>query len=292
MSRRRVICGVSVAAAWLFILTVLPNWTLFFILLLASGICLIEFSRLLTAGKHPVATGTTGILGALWLTYCYAWPIGVASPLGAHTGSLLLAGLFFILLLRLLFAPNETKPIETGAASLLAFFYIPFMLGFFIRLAQWGATAAFEITNPGIMLAGYLAVVVKMSDIGGYFFGSLCGKHKMFPRISPAKSWEGLAGGFLFSVLASMAFVWAAHHFSDQNFLSGLRLMSLGQAACAGLLLAGVGVLGDLIESMFKRAVKIKDSSGIFPAMGGFLDTFDSLIFTPAALYAFLLFIR
>ncbi len=290
MSGRRIVCGVSVAAAWLLILLFLPKWVLFAILLAASARCLFEYHALLKAGGRAALLPEATLLGSLWLAAAYAWPIGVAAPLGAHTGEIILAAMLFFLLARILFDSRITAPIEIAGATLLGFLYIPFTLGFFIRLAQWGATAPFELTNQGVMLAGYLAAVVKMSDVGGYFLGSLCGRHKLFPRISPGKTWEGLAGGLLFSALTSLGFVWAAHHYAGVGALTALRLLTFTQAIACGLLLAGTGVIGDLIESMIKRAVKQKDSSALFPGMGGFLDTFDSLLFAPAALYAFLLF--
>lgn len=292
MNTRRIVCGVAVATAWLLILLFLPKWVLFAILQAASLRCLFEFDALLEAGGRKTLLFAGGMMSALWLAAVFAWPIGVAAPLGAHTGEAIVAAFVFLVLAGILFNPREKAPLETAGATLFGFLYIPFMLGFFIRLAQWGATTPFALTNTGVMLAGYLAAVVKMSDIGGYFLGSLCGKHKLFPRISPAKTWEGLAGGLLFSALTSLGFVLVAHHYTDAPVLAALRLFTPVQAFLVGLLLAGVGVVGDLIESMIKRAVKQKDSAALFPGMGGFLDTFDSLLFAPAALYAVLLIIQ
>jgi phosphatidate cytidylyltransferase len=113
----------------------------------------------------------------------------------------------------------------------------------------------------------------------------MIGKHKMFPRISPKKSWEGFAGGLAASMLASMAMVWIATRWQLGGPLCTLGLVHAG---VLGLGLGLVGVLGDLVESMFKRAVNTKDSAGLLPGMGGILDMFDSLTFTPAVLYFYL----
>jgi len=140
------------------------------------------------------------------------------------------------------------------------------------------------LSSGGIFLAFYASLVVKGADVGGYAAGMRFGRHKMFPRISPAKSWEGLAGGLALSVLCSVVVVAVAHHCSVVP-LTPLSRLSYPLAVGLGLLLGGVGVIGDLVESMFKRSVQAKDSSGILPGMGGMLDVFDSLLFAPAVLY-------
>ena len=211
----------------------------------------------------------------------------LALPLGHQTECLVLVALMFGVLLRVLFDSRIQRPVEHAGVTVLGFFYLPFMLSFFIRLAQWGATECFSIPSArvGVFLASYIALVVKLGDVGAFAVGLSIGKHKMFPRISPKKSWEGLAGGLAASMAASVAMVWIAKAWS----LGGpLTTLSPGHAAVLGLALGAVGVLGDLVESMFKRAVNIKDSAGLLPGMGGILDMFDSLVFTPAVLYFYL----
>ncbi|MGN1360502.1 MAG: phosphatidate cytidylyltransferase, partial [Kiritimatiellia bacterium] len=122
--------------------------------------------------------------------------------------------------------------------------------------------------------------------IGAFAVGTLCGRHKMFPRVSPAKSWEGLAGGIVLSVLVSLGLTLVAQRVSAGGIIAPLGLLG---STLLGALLAVLGVLGDLVESLFKRAAKIKDSGGLFKGMGGLLDTFDSLIFAAPVCYAILL---
>jgi len=165
----------------------------------------------------------------------------------------------------------------------LSFIYIPFMLSFFLRIAQWCDPQPFTVSRDGFMLVLYVVVVTKATDVGGYAIGIPFGKHKMFPRISPNKSWEGLFGGLLFAALFSLAFFYFV--FANKSVVEPLQYVAV---AAMGALIGLVGVLGDLIESMFKRSAEMKDSGGLFQGIGGLLDTFDSLIFTPVIFYLFL----
>jgi phosphatidate cytidylyltransferase len=102
----------------------------------------------------------------------------------------------------------------------------------------------------------------------------------MIPRISPGKTWEGFGGAILFSVLASVLFYWAA----------GGRLvgMTLPHALVLGAILGSTAVVGDLVESMFKREAGVKDSGRLFPGIGGILDLLDSLLFNAPLMYLYL----
>ena len=109
-------------------------------------------------------------------------------------------------------------------------------------------------------------------DIGAYFIGSLMGRHKMIPHISPGKTWEGLAGGAAGAVVCAVA-------------MSGLLKLELWQAVVLGLLVCAAAVLGDLCESLLKRATGVKDSSHLIPGHGGILDRLDSILFVLLAVY-------
>jgi phosphatidate cytidylyltransferase len=122
----------------------------------------------------------------------------------------------------------------------------------------------------------YVVAIIKISDMGGFAFGVAFGKHKMCPRISPGKSWEGMAGSIFASIVISCAFM-------------PITRFGVWKAIAFGVVAAVVGTLGDLIESRFKRECGVKDSATFMPAgMGGFLDMFDSLVFAPAVLYPFI----
>ncbi|MFL5734950.1 MAG: phosphatidate cytidylyltransferase, partial [Chloroflexia bacterium] len=111
-------------------------------------------------------------------------------------------------------------------------------------------------------------------DTGAYLVGSTMGRHKLIPHISPAKTWEGLAGGALGAVVAAVA-------------LSGLLRLDLGRAVVLGLFVCIAAVVGDLCESLIKRATGVKDSGNIIPGHGGLLDRMDSVLFVLLAVYWF-----
>ena len=141
--------------------------------------------------------------------------------------------------------------------------------------------------NKFLLLA--LFVILWLNDSGAYIVGSLMakrkrGNHKMFPRVSPAKSWEGLIGGFIFDIIAGYVFYrigWTA----DLTLTAYPLLNSILFALVIGLF----GTLGDLIESLFKRTLGVKDSGKFLPGHGGVLDRFDSLLLAVPVVY--LLFI-
>ena len=118
--------------------------------------------------------------------------------------------------------------------------------------------------------------VIKSSDIGAYTFGKLFGRHKLAPRVSPGKTWEGLGGAVVFAALVSLAF----------GAVSGI--MGVLAAPVFGAIMAVVGQLSDLSESMLKRDAQQKDSSNRVPGFGGILDVIDSPLFAAPCAYLFL----
>ena len=135
-----------------------------------------------------------------------------------------------------------------------------------------------------LMLA--LFILLWVNDSGAYIVGSLMakrkgGNHKMFPRVSPAKSWEGLIGGFVFDLIAGYVFF-------RVGWMGDMTLMNSLLFALAG----GVfGTLGDLMESLFKRTLGVKDSGKFMPGHGGVLDRFDSLLLAVPGTYFFFVYL-
>lgn len=120
------------------------------------------------------------------------------------------------------------------------------------------------------------------NDTGAYCFGSLFGKHKLFPRISPGKTWEGSVGGGILVLVVAAIIGYLESSNTDQ--MMGGSTMSIPEWMGMGLVVVFFGTWGDLVESLFKRTLGIKDSGNILPGHGGMLDRFDSsLMAMPAA---------
>lgn len=167
--------------------------------------------------------------------------------------------------------------------SIAAFAYLAWPLSYMVRLYYYDS-----IPRHGAMLLFYVALVTKCGDIGGYTLGLLSarraqGNHKMVPTLSPKKSWEGFVGSILFSGLAGVLLVLALGDKLDAG-----TVLTPVTGALIGMFLAGIGLIGDLTESVVKRVAGVKDSGGTLPGMGGVLDVIDSLIFAGPFFYCFL----
>ena len=179
------------------------------------------------------------------------------------------------LLIAELYAKQE-DPIHDWAYTMMSQMYVVLPFSLLNMLA-------FRAAPEGIMYIYTLPlsvfVFLWVNDTGAYCCGSLFGKHKLFPRISPGKSWEGSIGGGIF-VLAAAALVWYLTDSYDMNPTG----MDMWEWMGLGLVVVVFGTWGDLVESLFKRTLGIKDSGNILPGHGGMLDRFDSsLLAIPAA---------
>ena len=179
-----------------------------------------------------------------------------------------------------LFRNKESAILNLGY-TLLGIFYIGLFSFSLIRIREF-----FGFSHQLYTQGGYLIIALMASiwacDSAAFFIGTAIGKHKMFPRVSPKKSWEGAVAGFLFSVL----FMIAARALI-------IDFLPLSDAIMIGLISGIFGQAGDLIESLLKRDAGVKDSSSIIPGHGGIFDRFDSLLFTAPLVYLYLtLFVR
>jgi len=167
---------------------------------------------------------------------------------------------------------KQEDPINNWAYTMLSQMYIALPLSL-INVLAFTATAEGEV-RFNTLLPLSVFVFLWVNDTGAYCVGSLLGRHKLFPRISPKKSWEGSIGGAVF-VLAS---AYAISYYLDGVMLTNWQWLGLG------LVVVIFGTWGDLVESLFKRTLGIKDSGNILPGHGGMLDRFDSsLLAIPAA---------
>ena len=165
------------------------------------------------------------------------------------------------------------------ATTLFGLMYVPWLLNF-IQKINFFPFEAGSSPDAGKYFLLYFILITKFSDMGAYVVGSLIGRHKMIPRISPGKTWEGFGGAILVSTGASLAFV---HCFGAK--MGGMNYF---HAVVLGVILSVTAVIGDLIESLFKREAGVKDSGKLFPGIGGILDLLDSLLFNAPIMYLYL----
>jgi len=171
---------------------------------------------------------------------------------------------------------SNTAGILAISTTLFGLMYVPWLLNFITKINY------FPVLPPGdgTFFVLYFILVTKFSDMGAYAVGSLIGRHKMIPRISPGKTWEGFGGAIVVSTLASVVFVHlAGSHMPGMNTVHAVIL---------GVILSASAVVGDLIESLFKREAGLKDSGRLFPGIGGILDLLDSLLFNAPLMYLYL----
>jgi phosphatidate cytidylyltransferase len=177
------------------------------------------------------------------------------------------------LCLRQLVSRDNSAGLSAIAITLLGLMYVPWLLNFMQKINFFPGV-------EGKYFLLYFILLTKFSDMGAYAVGSLIGRHKMVPRISPGKTWEGFAGAVLVSTSASVVY----EHFLG-NHLMGMNLF---HAVVLGIVLSTTAVVGDLIESLFKRECGAKDSGHVLPGIGGILDLLDSLLFNAPIMYLYL----
>jgi phosphatidate cytidylyltransferase len=179
-------------------------------------------------------------------------------------------------------AVDGKNTVTEVAVTTLGFVYVPVMFSFLARLLFVPELDSdFDAAVPGAWLVIWLVAVTKFTDMGAYAVGSMIGKHKMIPHISPGKTWQGLGGGFLFALIAGCGL------FALKSEALAV-LGGWGTVVVLSLLLGALAVIGDLAESVLKRSIGVKDSGHTLPGIGGMLDLVDSLCFTAPALYFFL----
>ena len=300
MQRKRIIAGLLVALGFASVMAFFPGPFQFALLLAFSLACQGEFYALALRGGYRVYRGVGMSLGALWLFVSYAfcdpacvnphdWLDEYDIISRGWDGALLIVSAF-VILMRALFDHRVEHPMAGAGATFLGFLYVPVLTSFYLHLAQWEAPSAWATTRAGVFLTFFFSFLIKMSDAGAYAVGVPFGRHKLFPRVSPKKSWEGLAGGLLVGMLCGvgLAYFSSRWHWGPEGiFWSGADrpALTLPRTAVLSFVLVFVGLFGDLIESMFKRSVQAKDSASLIPGIGGLLDTADSLVFAAPLTY-------
>lgn len=166
------------------------------------------------------------------------------------------------------------------AANVFGFVYVAYLFHFSERIV-FLVPGSGQV--PGALALLWLVAVTKFTDMGAYITGTLIGRHKMIPSISPAKTWEGLAGSLLFAQLAGCGLYKVFPGKQALGMLGGWP-----HVIALGLVIALFTVIGDLAESVLKRSLGAKDSGTMLPGIGGALDLIDSLCFTAPVMYLYL----
>lgn len=242
-------------------------------------------------GTHPVLFGTLFMLLSILAVREFHSLLGASVKLQAYAmmgSALLFATLYF-----LFFGDMVWRALLVGYIAIMAFALIMQLFDEKQNaIHTWGNLCAGQImvALPFAMMTGVMMhskwlmfaifILLWVNDSAAYIVGSLMakrkgGNHKMFPRVSPAKSWEGLIGGFIVDLIAGYIFYrigWTA----DMGLVNSLLL-----ALAAGVF----GTLGDLMESLLKRTIGVKDSGKFMPGHGGVLDRFDSLMLAVPMIY-------
>lgn len=244
------------------------GWWLWALLLLLGIFGVSEFVRIANTGLVSNTTTLLDLLGAVALITVGAQRF----PQGWSLVTLAFCYLLYLLArLILQLYIQDGNPLRHLTVSLMGQMYVA------LPLALLGFL--YNVAGKYVVLAMF--ILIWLSDTGAFCVGSLMGRHKLFERISPHKSWEGFVGGLVFCLGASVAM-----YFISPDSFRGLdvwQMLGLGAVVCC------FGTWGDLVESMIKRALGVKDSGHLLPGHGGMLDRIDSLLLVvPAVLVYFI----
>lgn len=277
----------STVILWSVILTamfsgheLISDYVFLFIMIFLAGSGLIEFYGLVEK-RDLVCFKWWGLFGGILLmvgTFFQATGhIGTqGSPARINDFETSFLILFVLgLCVRQFVSKSNTAGILAISTTLFGLMYVPWLLNFIQKINFFPG-----LEGNGKFYVLYFILVTKFSDTGAYAVGSLIGKHKMIPRISPGKTWEGFGGAIVVSTAGSLVFT---HCLGDK--MPGMKPI---HAIILGVVLSSTAVIGDLIESLFKREAGVKDSGKLFPGIGGILDLLDSLLFNAPIMYLYL----
>lgn len=240
---------------------------------LGHVVCLIFFLLLAMTGMYETYHNLEpkGIVANRPWGYAMGVACYAAVALASVNMGFLAIVLSFSILAMIQLARHEEHPFETICYTMLPILWVVVPMALVPMIDK-------RDLNGYIMLA---FILIWVNDSFAYMVGMLLGKHKMTPRHSPNKTWEGTIGGALFCIAAAILF---------GNMLTGLEV-SPWEYLPLGCIVGCIGTLGDLVESMFKRYVGVKDSGKLMPGHGGLLDRFDSFVMVMpfAACYMFFL---
>ncbi len=295
--------AVAVVAIPLILFACYSGGLFFALFVLTVGVlALIEFYTLARAkGASPqTVIGILGLAAVHSLFFPEVLPAGMSGLVHAWQMKYFAAVLFLFLTLVMLIElfRNRGSAFLNAGFTIFGVMYVGLFLASLTGIRElFGPSFPFHRAVPFLPESGTITVETAQSmiyswggwtvisilvsiwlcDTAAYFGGLTMGKHKLFPRVSPNKSWEGAVWGF-FGAVGTMIFFQHYH----------LPFLQMHQAVIIGVIIGIFGQIGDLIESLLKRDAGVKDSSGLIPGHGGFFDRFDSLIYVSPILYLYL----
>lgn len=267
----RALTGIAIVAVQV-LCTYLSPLSLAGLFLLLTALTVNEFLGIVSLKGQVQVNRPIVIVGSCYLFFAF-W-------LNCLTrgGSLVVFAPYLVFLLycyiKELYSHHD-NPIVNLGVTMLSQIYIVLPLSL-INLLAFGDFACFSGEAPFYAIPLAIYIFIWASDTGAYLCGSLLGRHRLFPRISPKKSWEGSIGGALLTVGAAVA---VAHFYGFMNVWQWIGM---------ALVVVVFGTYGDLTESMIKRHLSIKDSGNILPGHGGLLDRLDSMLFAIPAVIMYL----
>jgi phosphatidate cytidylyltransferase len=278
---RRIISAA--VAAFLAILVLIVDFTPLFIVII-SALSVVAVYEMLVATKYI----KNKVLSVLSLFFVFLVPL--VFIIDSLRMNLPVICCVFLLLLFLIMI-NKHERVSFEAVSLVGFVSISIPLSLscliFIKLLPEELNLP---TEHGMFLMIFTLTVIWIGDGGAYFVGTLLGKHKMAPKISPKKTWEGFIGGLICSGLIGYAAPFV-YEFIYTNFLNGGEIETNKLFfAITAVICSALGVVGDFSASLVKRQCAVKDFGNIMPGHGGVLDRFDSVLFAAPFMYQVLLY--
>ncbi len=273
----RILSGLGMAAAILAILLLTPWWGLGLVVLAATFQAAREFQGMARKGDADAVDYWLLVAACVAVV---AFPLVQSRwPFYSH-GAAMLVGFFLLTFGRL----ARPLPIERNLSRLggdaLAFLYIALTFPF-VFLLRGGRNLPDGADDVGGYVLVLVMLVTFLGDTGGYFAGRSLGRHKLYPAVSPKKTIEGVVGGV---TLATAGAFFARAYFPGPVF-AGLTVVDCVVIGVGGALF---GVVGDLVESLVKRAADVKDSGTLIPGHGGALDRIDGLLFCGPFVWFFL----
>ncbi len=273
--RVRTLSGAVLAAVVLGAV-IWSQWSFGLLLMALLVVGMSEFYTLAEKqGSHPQRI--VGLVaGAVLFALNFAFVSDDIEILGSARQAFACGLAFLLLLLPAMFIcelyRRQGNPAADIGTTLMGVVYVALPFSVMCYIPMIGS----DVWNPWVML--FYIFIIWCNDVFAYLVGMSVGRHRLFERLSPKKSWEGFFGGVAGAVVMGLV---------------AARVLDGGYVAWAGLALVAAvsGVLGDLVESMFKRAADVKDSGALIPGHGGVLDRFDAMLLSAPFVFVYMLFV-